>query len=68
MTTRRNIGGRYVEVRERNTSKGHKGTILGNWSSKPKTKKVDNILAIIFLWLVILLIILLSMWFIYITS
>jgi hypothetical protein len=42
MGTRRNIGGRYVEVRERNTNKGNKGTILKNWSSKQNTQAQES--------------------------
>ncbi len=38
MAIRRNIGGRYVLVRERDTKKGHKGTIMGNWSWKNDAK------------------------------
>ncbi|MEC8221157.1 MAG: hypothetical protein VX028_03720 [Nanoarchaeota archaeon] len=36
MSTRRNVGGKYMEVREKNTSKGNKGTIMKKWSSKSK--------------------------------
>lgn len=43
MAKRRNIGGRYVETRERSTSKGARGTIMGNWSSKQlKSKKEES--------------------------
>ncbi|MCH8520194.1 MAG: hypothetical protein LAT82_05575 [Nanoarchaeota archaeon] len=43
MGIRRNLGGRYVEARERSTSKGKKGTIMKNWSSKTKKKEVSKI-------------------------
>lgn len=58
MAKRRNIGGRYVETRERSTSKGGKGTIMGNWSSgKKETKEHSkNIVPWIFVVLVVLLI------------
>ena len=67
MAIRRNIGGRYVEVRERSTSKGHKGTIMGNWSSKNKVEnnnsiKTKNIVALI---IVILLIMMLIYYFLF---
>lgn len=39
MAKRINVGGRYMNVRERNTSKGHRGTFMGNWSSKHKQSK-----------------------------
>ena len=37
MAKRRKDGGRYVNVREKNTSKGKKGTIMGDWKPKKKT-------------------------------
>jgi hypothetical protein len=56
MSTRRNLGGRYVEVRERNTSKGHKGTILKNWSSKKKIeKKSEEIILLLLIFVIILI-------------
>lgn len=65
MTTRRNIGGRYVEVREKNTSKGHKGTIVKNWTGKqPKSeKKVSS--SSFLSWSLVLLIFLLLVWVVY---
>jgi hypothetical protein len=36
MAKRRNLGGRYVNTRERDSKKGKKGTIMGNWSSGKK--------------------------------
>ncbi len=62
MAIRRNLGGRYVEVRERNTVKGHKGTIMGNWSSKTKTKHKH---ISFFSWLLVILIFLIAVLFIY---
>lgn len=59
MAKRRNVGGRYVETRERSTSKGAKGTIMKKWSSKsPKNKKEESqrIMPWIFLALILLLI------------
>ncbi len=61
MSIRRNLGGRYVEVRERSTSKGHKGTIMKNWSSKSKEEnKEDSIgvkmVVVLFILIIIILI------------
>lgn len=65
MAIRRNLGGRYVDVRERNTSKGHRGTIIKNWSSKNKlngkSKKRD-----FFSWILGFLIVVLLGYLIYI--
>lgn len=65
MTTRRNIGGRYVEVREKNTSKGHKGTIVKNWTGKQSKseKKVSS--SSFFAWTIVFLILLLLAWVVY---
>lgn len=63
MTTRRNLGGRYVEVRERNTSKGHKGTILKNWSSKQNQTNESS--ANLWAWGIVFIIFLLLLWLIY---
>lgn len=57
MGTRRNLGGRYVEVREKNTSKGKKGTIMKNWSSKVKNTDGNGVNPNIIFGLLILLII-----------
>lgn len=57
MGTRRNLGGRYVEVREKNTSKGKKGTIMKNWSSKVKNTDEEGVNPDIIFGLVVLLII-----------
>jgi hypothetical protein len=62
MAIRRNLGGRYVETRERNTSKGHRGTIMGNWSSKTKVKHKS---IHFFSWLLTFLIFLILVLFIY---
>ena len=43
MAIRRNIGGRYVLVRERSSKKGRKGTIMGSWTPpKKKSLKVEE--------------------------
>ncbi len=57
MGTRRNLGGRYVEVREKNTSKSKKGTIMKNWSSKVKNTDEEGVNPDIIFGLVVLLII-----------
>ena len=33
------IKGHYMQVRQRSTKKGKKGTIMGKWKPKKKTKK-----------------------------
>ena len=43
MAKRRNIGGQYYSVREKNTSAGKKGTIIGKWSPSKSTKDVVSI-------------------------
>lgn len=65
MATRRNLGGRYVDVRERNTSKGHKGTIIKNWSSKIKRAKKSK-RGDLFSWFLVFLILVLLGYLIYI--
>jgi len=35
---RTKIKGHYMQVRQRSTKKGKKGTILGKWKSKKKKK------------------------------
>ena len=55
MSKRRNLGGRYVETREKSTKKGNRGTIMKNWSPKQKTTKstkAKEIKEIVF-WLII---------------
>lgn len=70
MAIRRNIGGRYVEVREKNTNKGHKGTIIKKWSSKQKhekkiKKRNENKLNK-WDWLLISIVIIILVWFAYV--
>ena len=33
------IKGRYMQVRQRSTKKGKKGTVMGKWKPKKKTTK-----------------------------
>jgi hypothetical protein len=61
MGTRRNIGGRYVEVRERSTSKGKRGTIMKNWKNKKnkRSKSINSnelLISIVIILLIIVLI------------
>lgn len=63
MGTRRNLGGRYVNVRERNTSKGNRGTIMSNWTSKQKSVPKNKTQYI--LWAVIVLILIILIYIIY---
>ena len=65
MGIRRNIGGRYVEVREKNSSKGKRGTIMKNWTSKKKNvvKNKNNFSNIIIFILILVLIFLIYFYF-----
>jgi len=41
MSKRVNIGGTYMEVRERSTSAGKKGTFIGKWSPQKNTQSAQ---------------------------
>jgi len=48
MATRRIINGKAYEVRERSTSRGNRGTIIGKWSSSEKRIVRDSIIKKLF--------------------
>ena len=62
MAKRINVGGRYMNVRERNTSKGKRGTFIKRWTHKKTIKDtfasdyLKSITAVVIVLLIILLI------------
>lgn len=64
MAKRRNVGGRYVEVRENSTKKGNKGTIMKNWSSKQKKQAPKSEVKEIIFWLIVATLLVLAIYLI----